>query len=431
MSSKRSIPTYTATRSKRSGSSPERTPLFQCSECLAPKRNKNPARKVLAEGRNMTLRHWFVLMPTAFAIASNAQAQAPKLGTEVLTRKLAHPWALAFIEGGRMLVTERPGRMRVVEANGQADAPLEGVPTVDARGQGGLLDLVTDSDYARNRTIYFCFSEAGTGEFKGMNSTALASARLSDDRKRLDQVKVIFSQRPKIDSKMHFGCRIVEHGDGTLYLTLGERFSRMQDAQRLDNHLGKVVRINKDGSIPPDNPYARRSNLTRGALPEIWSLGHRNSQGATLGPDGKVWMIEHGAQGGDEINRPEAGKNYGWPVISNGVHYGGAKVGDGESTRAGMESPIYFWTPSIAPSGMTFLRSDKYGKAWQGNLFVGALKFKYLARLELQGDKVVKEEKLLEGLKQRIRDVREGPDGLLYVLTDEDDGELIRLKPGI
>jgi glucose/arabinose dehydrogenase len=341
---------------------------------------------------------------------------------EVVAKNLDHPWGLTFIGNGRMLVTERSGRMRVVQANGDLGAPLEGLPKVDVGGQGGLLDVQADSGFARNRTVYFCYSEpAASG---GGNSTALASARLSDDEKRLEQVKVIFSQKPKYRSNAHFGCRIVEGGDGTLFLTLGDRFRRMEDAQKLDNHHGKIVRISKDGSVPKDNPFAGRS----GALPEIWSYGHRNAQGATLGPDGKLWANEHGPQGGDEINRPEAGKNYGWPVISYGEHYGGGKVGEGAS-KPGMEQPLYDWTPSIAPSGMAFLKSDKYGKDWKGSLFVGALKFRYLARLEVRDGKVVKEEKLLQEFGKRIRDVREGPDGLLYLLTDESEGEVVRLRP--
>lgn len=361
--------------------------------------------------------------------AACMHSQAAGIAPEVLTHELEHPWALAFIDGGRMLVTERPGRLRLVQPDGKLGEPIEGVPKVVVAGQGGLLDLITDSDFARNRTIYFCFSEAGSSNTAGANSTALASAQLSEDGSKLEQVKVIFSQQPKMRSNMHFGCRIVEHPDGTLFLTLGERFSRMQDAQQLDNHHGKVVRVRKDGSVPPDNPFAAKNPAQPGALPEIWSFGHRNPQGATLGPDRKMWMNEHGAQGGDEVNRPEAGRNYGWPVISFGVHYGGGKVGEGKTAQTGMEQPLHYWTPSIAPSGMAFLRSDRYGKDWQGNLFVGSLKFEYLARLQLQGDKVIKEEKLLEQLNQRIRDVREGPDGLLYVLTDENEGQLIRLRP--
>jgi glucose/arabinose dehydrogenase len=356
-------------------------------------------------------------------VCAGALAQTDvKIHPEVIAKGLEHPWALAFIDGGRMLVTERPGRLRLVQPDGTVGAPIEGVPKVDARGQGGLLDVVADSEFERNRTIYFCFAEPGAGG----NSTAMASARLSEDARRLEQVKVLFSQHPKYESTAHFGCRIVESRDGTLFLTLGERFSRMQDAQKLDNHHGKVIRVRKDGAVPVDNPFAHKRG---GALPEIWSYGHRNSQGATLGPDYRLWTHEHGAQGGDEINRPEAGKNYGWPVVSYGVHYGGAKVGDGSPTKSGIEPPVHYWTPSIAPSGMTFLKSDRYGKAWQGNLFVGALKFKYLDRLEMRGGKVMREEKLLQDVDQRIRDVREGPDGLLYVLTDEPKGQLIRLAP--
>ncbi len=365
------------------------------------------------------------LMPGILCVAmlsAHAQTPAP-IRTEVLAKNLEHPWGLAFIDNGRMLVTERPGRMRIVQPNGTLSAPLAGLPKVDVGGQGGLLDVVADSEFARNRTIYFCFSEPATSG--AANSTALASARLSNDAKQLEQVKVLFSQKPKYASNAHFGCRIVEHGDGTLFLTLGDRFYRMQDAQTLDNHHGKVVRINKDGSVPKDNPFIGRS----GALAEIWSYGHRNAQGATLGPDGTLWMHEHGPQGGDEINRLEAGKNYGWPIITHGENYGGGQVGEGLTAKPGMEQPLYYWTPSIAPSGMTFLRSERYGKAWKGSLFVGALKFRYLARLDMQGVQARKEEKLLQDLKQRIRDVREGPDGLLYILTDESKGQLIRLQP--
>lgn len=356
------------------------------------------------------------------ALAGSAQAQTA-VRAEVLARGLDHPWALAFVNGGRMLVTERPGRLRLVEPDGRVGPPIEGVPAVDAVGQGGLLDVITDSGFATNRRIYFCFAEpAASG---GGNSTALATARLSDDGRRLEQVRVIFSQIPKVSSRLHFGCRIVEAPDGHLFLALGDRFQRMRDAQTLDNHHGKVVRLRKDGSSPPDNPLVRQS----GAMPEIWSWGHRNPQGATWGPDGRLWVIEHGPQGGDEINRPEAGKNYGWPVITFGENYGGGAIGEGLTARPGMEQPLHHWTPSIAPSGMAFLRSDRYGTAWQGNLFVGSLKFRYLARLELQNGRVVREERLLPQLGQRVRDVRQGPDGLLYLLTDENDGQLLRVVP--
>ena len=283
-----------------------------------------------------------------------------------------------------------------------------------------MLDVVTDSAFASNRTVYVCFSEPEAGG--SGNSTAVLRATLSGDATRLENVRVIFSQRPKVASRAHFGCRIVEARDGTLFVTLGDRFSRKEDAQKLDNHLGKVVRIQKDGAVPADNPFVGRA----GALPEIWSYGHRNGQGATLGPDGRVWMHEHGPQGGDEINRPQAGRNYGWPVITHGENYGGGKLGEGPA-KAGMEPPLHYWVPSIAPSGMAFLTSERYGPDWRGSLFVGSLKFGRLHRLEVQGGKVLREERLLEDLGDRIRDVRQGPDGWLYVLTDSPQGRLLRL----
>lgn len=339
---------------------------------------------------------------------------------EPVASGLENPWAVAFLPQGRYLVTERPGRMRVVEADGKVGKPLAGVPEVVARGQGGLLDVVLDSGFERNRELFFCFSEPGAGG----NSTALARARLADDHSRLENVRVIFSARPKIESSHHFGCRIVETPDGLLYLTLGDRFSRMRDAQTLDTHHGKVVRLQKTGAAAAGNPFAGRA----GALPEIWSIGHRNMQGATLGPDGAVWTHEHGPQGGDEINVPRAGLNYGWPVITYGENYGGGKIGDGITERAGLEQPLKYWVPSIAPSGMAFLTSDRYGAGAKGNLFIGSLKFGYLARLELADGKVAREHKLLEGVG-RVRDVRQGPDGWLYLLTDSGQGQLMRVRP--
>jgi aldose sugar dehydrogenase len=367
-------------------------------------------------------RGWSVPLVAALSVFSGWSAAAD-LATEVVARGLEHPWAVAFLDGGRMLVTERPGRMRVITTDGRLGDPVAGVPAVDAVGQGGLLDLVTDSDFARNRTLYFCYSEpAASG---GGNSTALASARLSADASRLEAVKVLFSQRPKFRSRAHFGCRIAEALDGTLYLTLGDRFSRKDDAQTLDNHHGKVVRVTKSGGVPPDNPFGKQAR----ALPEIWSLGHRNPQGATIGPDGHLWTIEHGPQGGDELNRPEAGKNYGWPVITFGENYGGGNIGEGITAKAGLEQPLHHWTPSIAPSGMAFVTSDRYGPAWRGKLLVGSLKFGYVARLTLDGARITQEEKLLSDLGQRVRDVRQGPDGLIYLLTDERNGQLLRLLP--
>ena len=356
----------------------------------------------------------------ALAAAPSVAQSQPSPKAQTVASGLQHPWAVAFLPDGRFLVTERPGRLRVVNADGQVQPAVQGLPEVAAGGQGGLLDVITDSAFASNRTIYFCFSEPGKGT---TNSTALARARLSQDAKRLEDVKVIFSQQPKFSSTAHFGCRIVERPDGTLFLTLGDRFSRRDDAQTLDNHHGKVVRVGKDGAIPKDNPFVGKA----GALPEIWSYGHRNSQGATLAPDGSLWTHEHGARGGDEINRPQAGKNHGWPLVSFGVNYDGSKIGSGDSAAPGLEPPLHHWTPSIAPSGMAFLTSDRYGAAWKGNLLVGSLKFQYLDRIELKDGQVVAEHKLLEDLGQRIRDVRQGPDGLLYVLTDNANGRLIRL----
>jgi len=344
---------------------------------------------------------------------------------EVVARDLVHPWGLAFLPGGRFLVTERPGRLRVVDAQGQMGPPVTGVPAVAAQGQGGLLDVVIDSDFAQNRTVYLCYSEPDALSAR-TNSTGLASGRLSADGTRLDQVRVLFSQRPKVASSAHFGCRIVESGN-TLFLTLGDRFRHADDAQTLDNHHGKVVRVLKNGGVPPDNPLVIAPRP--GALPEIWSWGHRNMQGATLGPDGQLWTHEHGPQGGDEINRPQAGQNHGWPVVSFGKHYGGATIGEGLTEKPGLQPPLHHWTPSIAPSGMAFVTSDRYGPDWKGNLMVGSLKFGYLARLTLSGNKVVAEERLMQDRGQRVRDVRQGPDGLLYVLTDSPDGELLRLVP--
>ena len=361
-------------------------------------------------------------------------ANAQSLRPETVVSGLQNPWAVAFLPDGKFLVTERPGRLRVVERDGKLGKALEGVPEVASGGQGGLLDVLLDADFASSRMLYFCFSEPAS--IGNGNSTALASATLSADLTRLGNVKIIFSQKPKFSSSLHFGCRIIESrapgingkADGKLFLMLGDRYSRSADAQTLTNHHGKIVRINKDGSVPSDNPFVNRP----GALPEIWSLGHRNPQGAALAPDGTLWMHEHGPQGGDEINLPKPGLNYGWPVITYGENYGGGKIGEGLTAQTGLEQPLHYWTPSIAPSGMAFLTSERYGKAWQGNLFIGSLKFSYLNRIELAAPysgKVQRESKLISDLGERIRDVRQGPDGLLYVLTDSNNGKLIRLQP--
>ena len=384
-----------------------------------------PPRKssaMLSNSRNCAL---LTLMSLLGCLQANAQNVRP----EVVATALQHPWALAFLPEGRFLVTERPGYMRVIEANGQVGAPLAGLPPIAAGGQGGLLDLVLDADFKQTRALFFCFAEPGLGG----NSTALARASLSQDHTRLEEVRVIFSQKPTVNSTAHFGCRIVEgktqgKAKGMVYMTLGERYSRKDDAQKLDNHHGKVIRIHKDGSTPVDNPFVGRTN----ALPEIWSYGHRNPQGATLSPDGSLWTHEHGPQGGDEINLIQRGRNYGWPTLTYGENYGGGPVGAGLKAQPGMEQPWHYWVPSIAPSGMVFLTSNRYGQAWVGNLFVGSLKFGYLNRMELREPfkgEVVGEHKLLATLGERIRDVRQGPDGLLYVLTDNARGRLIRLLP--
>lgn len=357
----------------------------------------------------------------ALAGLATPAAWSQSVRLQVVASGLAHPWAVAFLPGGRFLVTERPGQLRVIGADGRIGPPVAGVPEVVARGQGGLLDLALDSDFERNRTLYFCFSQEDAGG-RG-NATALARARLPAGESRLEEVRVIFRQQPAVASQLHFGCRIAQARDGTLFLTLGERYSRMDDAQRLDNHLGKVVRLTKDGAPAPGNPFVSKP----GALPEIWSLGHRNPQGATLAPDGTLWIHEHGPQGGDEINLPQAGRNYGWPVITYGERYGGGPVGEGLSAKPGLEQPLHHWTPSIAPSGMAFLTSDRYGPAWKGNLFVGSLKFAQLVRLELRGGRVTGEQRLDVG--ERVRDVRQGPDGWLYLLTDSAKGRLLRVQP--
>jgi len=368
----------------------------------------------------------FAHISIIFTLATSL-AQAQTVRAQVVASNLQNPWAVAFLPDGRFLVTERLGRLRVIEPNGEMGGPVLGLPSMVSQGQGGLMDVLVDADFVINNTLYFCFSEPG----QGGNSTALARARLSSDRLRLEELKIIFSQKPKVFSSAHFGCRIVESqtngkSDGMLYLTLGDRYSQMNDAQTLNNHQGKIVRIYKDGRVPDNNPFIKLF----GALPEIWSYGHRNVQGAVLSPDGSLWTHEHGPQGGDEVNPVLPGRNYGWPVITYGENYGGGKIGLGLSSQKNMEQPLHYWVPSIAPSGMAFLNSERYGRAWVGNLFVGSLKFSYLNRVELSqpfGGKVIKEHKLLEDLGQRVRDVRQGPDGWLYVLTDSTRGQLIRL----
>jgi glucose/arabinose dehydrogenase len=340
--------------------------------------------------------------------------------TEQVASGLNKPWGLAFLPGGEMLVTEKGGTLLRVSADG-SKAEVAGLPKVDSRGQGGLLDVVLHPRFAENRLVYVTFSEPG----EGGNGTAIGRGRLADDGSRLESFEVVFQQMPKVSSTGHFGSRLAFAPDGNLFVTLGERMSFRERSQQLDAHFGKVVRITEDGSVPADNPYAKGQN---GALPEIWSYGHRNPQSAAINPaTGKLWVIEHGAKGGDEINVPEAGKNYGWPVISYGVNYDGSKIGEG-TAKAGMEQPLHHWDPSIAPSGMAFYTGDLFPE-WKGDVFVGALKTEVLVRVDLDGDKVISEENLLTDLGARIRDVRQGPDGALYVLTDDTNGKLLRLTP--
>jgi aldose sugar dehydrogenase len=365
------------------------------------------------------------LVTALLALPPAAQAQTFKsaagdLKVETVVGGLSHPWALAFLPDGRMLVTERPGRMRIATPDGKLSGPLQGVPKVYASGQGGLLDVVLDRSFAQNKTIYFCFAEPIGGGAR----TAMARATLADDR-RLDDVKVIFRQDGPLSSGNHFGCRIAQSADNNLFLTMGEHFIDRDEAQKLTSHLGKIVRIKPDGSVPDDNPFVGRKD----AKPEIWSYGHRNAQGAAIHPvSGKLWEHEHGAKGGDEINIPQAGKNYGWPVISFGVNYDGTPVGSGKAEMAGMEQPIKYWVPSIAPSGMAFYAGELF-PAWRGSLFVGALAGQMLVRLTLDGEKVTGEERLLQGLRERIRDVRVGPDGALYLLTDNSAGRVLKVAP--
>jgi glucose/arabinose dehydrogenase len=337
-----------------------------------------------------------------------------------VARGLEHPWGLAFLPDGRILVTERPGRLRIINKNGQPSAPLANVPRVLAEGQGGLLDVVLDPQFAQNQIIYLSYAEPGNNDLAG---TAVARARLTNSS--LQDVRVIYRQEPKVVGGGHFGSRIVFRRDGTLFITQGERMRYSDQAQDLASGLGKVVRVNRDGTIPKDNPFLKR----KGARPEIWSYGHRNVQAAALHPDtGVLWTIEHGARGGDELNHPEAGKNYGWPVISYGREYSGRPIGKGLTAQKGMEQPVYYWDPVIAPSGMLFYTGDAY-PGWKGSIFVGSLSPGGLVRLVLQNGRVVREERFLGDLGERIRDVEQGPDGLLYVITDSPRGRIMRIEP--
>lgn len=335
-----------------------------------------------------------------------------------VAKGLEHPWGVAFLPGGDMLVTERTGQLRVIRGGKLDPNPVRGVPgNIYVAGQGGLLDVALHPDFKNNQMVYLSYSGRGDG---GAN-TEVARGRFAGDR--LENLEVIYRSTPKTGGSGHFGSRLVFAPDGTLYITTGDR-RQMKESQNVGNHIGTVLRIRDDGSVPPDNPFVGRND----ARPEIFSYGHRNGQGMALRPGtSTIWMHEHGAQGGDEVNILRPGANYGWPVITYGVDYGGGKISD-KTSAPGMEQPVVYWDPSIAPSGMAFYDGDRFPE-WRGDLFVGALKLTHLRRLELDGDKVVAQEVLLENLDARIRDVRSGPDGYLYVLTDSSEGRLLRLEP--
>ena len=366
----------------------------------------------------------------ALALPGLAAAQEPlrlrtdkaEVVVETVARGLQNPWGLAFLPDGRMLVTERAGRVRVVSAAGQLSEPLGGtLPRVAARGQGGLLDVALDPNFAQNRLVYLSYAEERRDRRAG---TSVMRARLNAAGTALEGGQVIFRQEPSHTGGNHFGSRLVFDRGGHLLVTLGDRFDLRDQAQNPANHLGKVIRITTEGRPAPDNPFAGRE----GARPETWSIGHRNIQAAALHPQtGQLWTIEHGARGGDEVNIPQPGRNYGWPVITYGVDYSGARIGEG-TAKAGLEQPVYYWDPSIAPSGMAFYTGDRF-PAWRGSILVGALSGKLLARLETSGGKVTAEERMLQGLGERIRDVRQGPDGFVYLLTDSANGRILRVRP--
>lgn len=356
----------------------------------------------------------------ACGVTSNVSYQVT-----VITDGLEHPWAVEPLPGGDLLVTERPGRMRIISANGEMGDPITGLPEVDARDQGGLLDAALSPNFAQDRIIYWSYAEPRSGG----NGTAVARGVLAEDRASVADVEVLFRAMPTYDGTLHYGSRLAFGPDGMLYITTGERSDRetRMHAQELDNHLGKIVRIAPDGSIPQDNPFVNEA----GAQPEVWTYGHRNTQSAVFAPDGRFWIVEHGARGGDELNLVEPGNNYGWPVEAYGIEYSGDPIETAETQRTDGDfvQPVYYWDPVIAPSGMEWYTGNAFPE-WQGSVFVGGLASTRLVRIEIEGDRVTGEEHLLEERGQRIRDVRQGPDGSLYIVTDEEAGELWRLSPG-
>ena len=366
-----------------------------------------------------------LVLITSFSNAESIDVttQNGVVSVKTIATGLKNPWGLAILPSGALLVTERIGNLRIVQPNGTVGAPISGLPKIVVKGQGGLLDVVLAPDFATSKKIYFSYSEP---EEKGdKNSTAVSFATLNGNT--LENVTRVFSQQPKIDSAAHFGSRLVWAPDGTLFITLGDRYSQKEDAQTLNNHHGKVVRINADGTVPKNNPFVK----TPGALPEIWSYGHRNMQGAAINPISKqLWTGEHGPQGGDEINLDQAGKNYGWPVITYGENYGGGKIGEG-TEKAGMEQPLKYWVPSIATAGFIFYTGDKF-PAWKNNILLTSSVGRTLVRLTLDGTKVLKEERLLtKELNERLRHIVQGPDGLVYIISDEEKGSIYQVSPKI
>lgn len=344
------------------------------------------------------------------------------LDVTVVASGLVNPWAIEPLPGGDLLVTERPGRLRIVTASGQVGQPITGLPPVDAGGQAGLLDVALSPTFGNDRTIFWSYTEPR----EGGNGTSVARGVLSADRTRLEQVQVIFRALPTFDNQMHFGSRLAFGPDGMLYITTGERStaSMRMHAQRTDNHLGKVLRIRPDGSVPTDNPFVGQAN----AEGEVWTLGHRNNQSMAFDTQGRLWVVEHGPRGGDELNLIQKGENYGWPLQTYGVEYRGGLIQGAAPAPGGFEQPVYYWDPVIAPSGAQFYTGDAF-PAWRGSLFVGGLSSKRLVRLRIENGRVTGEEHLLADRGQRIRDVRQGQDGALYIVTDEENGQLWRVAP--
>jgi glucose/arabinose dehydrogenase len=355
---------------------------------------------------------------TSAAAAQTFDSSVGKIKVDTVASGLDHPWSLQFLPDGNMLVTERPGRMRIVSRDGKLGAPLGGVPKPYVGGQAGLLDVALDREFSRNHTIYFCYTADRSG-----NANVARALLVANETPHLDDEKTIFHQVGPGGANNH-GCRIAQAPDGKLFVTLGDHFGPRDAAQDLSTDNGKIVRIGPDGSIPQDNPFVGRASVRS----EIWSYGHRNPQGLTFHPTtGALWEQEHGPRGGDEVNIIKKGANYGWPVIGYGIDYNGAKIHDATS-KTGMEQPLKYWVPSIAPSGMAFYQGDLF-PAWRGHLFVGALAGEMLVRLTIDGENVLGEERLLHSLRERIRDVRTGPDGALYLLTDNSAGRILRVTP--